>query len=187
MRDTPLLFGLAAVFAGLTTVLAIVAIVTHQLVVLGIALPFAATTYFIWFQASGRLMEKVAASTHVDADDERRRAAERKAREAARGGRSRFAREARRAADERRRRERARAAGRVSETGRTRQRRRRPRSDGPTLEEARRTLGVGPGADQAAIRTAYRSRVKEVHPDTKNGDETQFKRVKDAYERLREN
>ncbi|WP_439027090.1 J domain-containing protein [Haloarchaeobius sp. DT45] len=190
MRDSPLLFGLAAVFAGLTTVLAVVAIVTREFFVLGIALPFAATTYFMWFQASGKLQERVAAATHADAYQERRRTAEQKAREGARGGRSRFAREARRAAEERRRRERFRRAGRVSDSGRRRERRQRraPRraGDGPTRKEALSRLGLRGEADEETIRAAYREKVKEVHPDTPDGDEETFKQVNAAYERLKD-
>ncbi|WP_435359083.1 J domain-containing protein [Haloarchaeobius sp. DFWS5] len=190
MRDSPLLFGLAAVFAGLTTVLAVVAIVTHQLFVLGIALPFAATTYLIWFQVSGRLMERVQAATHFDGERERRRAAEQKAREGANRGRSRFAREARRAAEERRRRARAQAAGGVGGGRRQRrqQRQRRPPrpNTGPTRAEALSVLDLERSADQQAIKAAYRAKVKEVHPDTETGSQDRFKRVNEAYERLRE-
>ncbi|MCT9097452.1 J domain-containing protein [Haloarchaeobius sp. HME9146] len=189
MRDSPLLFGLAAVFAGLTTVLAVVAIVTREFFVLGVALPFAATTYFMWFQASGKLHEKVAGGTYADAPGERRRTAEQKAREGARGGRSRFAREARRAAEERRRRDRFRQAGRVSDSGRRRQRRQRRGTrmdDGPTRKEALSTLGLRGDADEEKIREAYREKVKEVHPDTPDGDEDAFKRVNAAYERLKD-
>jgi curved DNA-binding protein CbpA len=45
-------------------------------------------------------------------------------------------------------------------------------------------LGVGPDADESAVRRAYRERVKETHPDTEDGDEDAFKRVNAAYERL---
>jgi curved DNA-binding protein CbpA len=45
-------------------------------------------------------------------------------------------------------------------------------------------LGVGPDADEAAVRRAYRERAKETHPDTDGGEEDEFKRVNRAYERL---
>nr|WP_303647561.1 J domain-containing protein [Haloarchaeobius amylolyticus] len=182
------MFGLAAVFAGLTTVLAVVAIVTREFVVLGVALPFAATTYFMWFQASGKLRERVAAATHADGFGERRRTAQQKAQEGARGGRSRFAREARRAAEERRRRARFQQAGRVSDERRRRQRQRRTvqMSDGPTRKQALSRLGLRPDADEDAIRAAYREKVKDVHPDRPDGDEEAFKRVNAAYERLKD-
>jgi DnaJ-domain-containing protein 1 len=57
-------------------------------------------------------------------------------------------------------------------------------SSSPSETEAYRTLGLDPGADEAAVREAYRRRVKEVHPDTPSGDEDEFKRVNRAYERL---
>jgi hypothetical protein len=53
------------------------------------------------------------------------------------------------------------------------------------LAEARRVLDVEPGADEAAVRRAYRERVKEVHPDTDGGSVAAFIRVREAYERLR--
>ena len=88
--------------------------------------------------------------------------------------------------------------GRTSPTGgrtdRTQQTRQRswdqrtpqPPREQPSRSKARRVLGVGPEADQAEIRSAYRDRVKEVHPDAENGDEEAFKRVSQAYNRLRE-
>ncbi|WP_324758745.1 J domain-containing protein [Haloarcula sp. GH36] len=41
-------------------------------------------------------------------------------------------------------------------------------------------LGLDYGATAAEIRSAYRERVKEVHPDH-GGDEDEFKRVREAY------
>ncbi|WP_256297052.1 J domain-containing protein [Haloarchaeobius salinus] len=193
MRDSPLLFGLAAVFAGLTTVLFVVAIVTRELFVLGIAAPLALTTYLFWFQASGKLRERVDAGTYRDAFGQRRRAAEQKAAEGPRGPRSRFGREARRAAEERRRRARTRATAAGAGAGGRRQRsqgerrRRAPRTtEGPTRGEALDRLDLDAGADPADVREAYREKVKEVHPDTAGGDEEAFKRVTAAYDRLSE-
>ena len=68
-----------------------------------------------------------------------------------------------------------------------RHRARRSRRDGRgglAAGEAYDTLGLEPGADQAAIRDAYRERIKEVHPDTEGGDEAAFRRVREAYERF---
>ena len=185
MRDSPLLFGLASVFAGLTTMLAVVAIVTREAFVLAVALPFAATGYFMWYQATGRMRERVAEGVNADGS----RFAERKAREGAQRGRSRFAREARRRINRERRRggrangRRARASA-TAGGGATGGRRARARQDGPSAEEAYRRLGLDPTADDAAVREAYRERVKDVHPDTADGDEEAFKRVTEAYERL---
>ncbi|WP_058367282.1 J domain-containing protein [Haloparvum sedimenti] len=41
-------------------------------------------------------------------------------------------------------------------------------------------LGVSRTADAAAVKRAYRERVKEVHPD-QGGDEATFRRVREAY------
>jgi DnaJ-domain-containing protein 1 len=183
VRDSPLLFGLASVFAGLTTMLAVVAIVTREAFVLAVALPFAATGYFMWYQASGRMRERVAEGVNADGS----RFTQRTAREGAQGGRSRFAREARRRINRERRRggrangRRARASATAGAGGAGR---RRARRDGPSAEEAYRRLGLDPTADEDAVREAYRERVKEVHPDTADGDEEAFKRVTAAYERL---
>jgi DnaJ-domain-containing protein 1 len=184
VRDSPLLFGLASVFAGLTTMLAVVAIVTREAFVLAVALPFAATGYFMWYQATGRMRERVAEGVNADES----RFAEQKAREGAQRGRSRFAREARRRINRERRRG-GRANGRQARASATAGgaaggRRRQARRDGPNAEEAYRRLGLDPTADEAAVREAYRERVKKVHPDTADGDEEAFKRVTEAYERL---
>jgi len=55
----------------------------------------------------------------------------------------------------------------------------------PTLAEAYEILGLEPGADLGAVREAYRERAKETHPDCGGNRET-FRRVREAYERLRE-
>jgi DnaJ-class molecular chaperone len=46
-------------------------------------------------------------------------------------------------------------------------------------------LGVDRLATQAEIKSAYRKLVVEVHPD-QGGDEQRFKKVKAAYETLRD-
>ncbi|MDZ7701457.1 MAG: J domain-containing protein [Halobacteriales archaeon] len=52
-------------------------------------------------------------------------------------------------------------------------------------DEALSTLDLPPGADERAIRRAYRTRVKAVHPDAADGgDEDEFRRVRAAYEQL---
>jgi molecular chaperone DnaJ len=50
-------------------------------------------------------------------------------------------------------------------------------------------LGVQRGADEAAIKAAYRRLAKEHHPDTKNGckeSEARFKAISEAYEVLKD-
>lgn len=52
--------------------------------------------------------------------------------------------------------------------------------------EAAEVLGVDPTADGDTVQQAYRRLVKDAHPDTADGDEETFKRVKTAYETLSE-
>ncbi|MFB6157124.1 MAG: J domain-containing protein [Haloferacaceae archaeon] len=155
-----LLLGLAAVFAGLTVALTTVALAVEPFVLL-LAVPFGATAYFMWHQATGRLEERTRARA---ADADRERAAGR----GPRGGP--WA-----------------EADADWERGADGGRRTAPDADpGPTPAEAYRTLGLDPGASNEAVREAYRERVKEVHPDAEAGDEEAFKRVTRAYETLRD-
>lgn len=155
-----LVLGLAAVFAGLTVLLVILAF-TQQLFLLVLAVPFGVTTYFMWYHASGRLEARTRTR--------RARAGSRFGRGTDTGGdrgpRG-FGAGARRAA-----REGQRPGG-------------QPSSSRLSQREAYRALGLDPGADDDAVRTAYRERVKEVHPDRPSGDEDEFKRVNRAYEQL---
>ncbi|CQR53914.1 hypothetical protein BN996_03864 [Haloferax massiliensis] len=50
--------GLAAVFAGITMLLVVLAFAYRQLLLLFVALPFGATTYFMYAHVSGRLEER---------------------------------------------------------------------------------------------------------------------------------
>ena len=146
-----LLLGLAAVFAGLTVLLAVAALAVQPFLLL-VAVPFAVVTYFLWYQATGRLEART------------RRRQER--------------------ASERARQTAATGAG---PRGGTASGRRPPQpDDGPSRTEAYRRLGLEPGADESAVKRAYRERVKEVHPDTETGDQETFKQVTRAYERLTE-
>jgi hypothetical protein len=160
-----LVVGLAAVFAGTTVLLAMLAF-AYQPFLLLFAVPFGLATYFLWYHASGRLTDRIRRT----ADRDRRRRAN-----AAAEGPSGFEGfgPGRRAAGSRGER-----AGDES--------RERPRTDPnePTIAEAYRTLGVDPGADEEALREAYRELAKSTHPDADSGDEEEFKRVNRAYERL---
>ncbi len=82
-----------------------------------------------------------------------------------------------------------RAAGSRQQAGTDRRRARGVQADTrseQSTREARGILGVDRDADAGTIREAYRERVKEVHPDTEEGDEKAFKRVTAAYETLRD-
>jgi len=170
VNRTRFLFGLAAVLAGIATLQFVLAFV-YSPALLGVALPFGAAAYLVWYQASGRLRERVEGGR---AGRYRRRGTETGGfgagpRESFSGRRGGF-------------------GGREADGGRrTQGGRGRSRTDaGPTAAEAYRTLGLDADADEEAVREAYRERVKSVHPDREGGDEEAFKRVNDAYERLRE-
>lgn len=53
------------------------------------------------------------------------------------------------------------------------------------LEQAYRALGVSKTAGAAEIKTAYRDRVKQVHPDH-GGDRDSFREVQEAYATVKE-
>ena len=165
--------GLAAVFAGCTVTMTVLAL-AESLFLLIAAIPFGIATYLLWYQASGRMRERMRARAARGPRDARGDATT-----GTQGGRSRFAEEARRARGEGRARGEngARADGRTREPG--------PADDGMRPREAYDTLGLDPDASQDAIRSAYRERVKETHPDS-GGDEETFKRVTEAYETLSE-
>lgn len=171
MNRARFLLGLASVLAGTTVLLGVLGVV-YNLFILVLAVPFGIGTYMIWADATGRI--------------EARARARRSRRE-----RTRRSREPRERAYRRRagRGARRRATGGVgADSTRARERRYAPTvDDGPTPEEARQVLGVGPGADEAEIKRAYRERAKEVHPDQAGGDEEAFKTATEAYEQLVEN
>ncbi|WP_255195170.1 J domain-containing protein [Halorarius litoreus] len=170
MDRSPLVVGLAAVFAGMTVLLFVLAAVFRDPVILFIAVPFAGATYLFWYHASGRIREGI----HERA---RRQRAQREAREArGEGPRGGFG-AGPRFSDARTRTKREARAG-----GRTTQGQRVDPGD-VTRREAYRTLGLEQDADESAVKRAYREKVKDVHPD-RGGDEEEFKELTRAYERL---
>ena len=179
--------GLAAVFAGLFTLMAVLGFV-YNVFLLVIAIPFGIVSYALWYHASGRLREQV-----------RRRSRgpgrARGQREAATGGFGAGPREEwtgpRDGPSGGSARTGPRGAGGFGARGRSGRRgRTRSARPGPTAEltaaEAYDALGLDPGAGPDRVRGAYRERVKDVHPDTEGGDEAAFKRVQEAYERLQD-
>jgi hypothetical protein len=173
-----LILGLAAVFTGLSVLLVVLSFV-YSLFLLVVALPFAATAYFMWYHASGRMEARTRARARGA-----RRASDGGlgAGEGARGGFSAQARRARASANARDRRGFGPGGASARQAG---ERRYAPSTtQGPTPEEAYRTLGLEPDADTDAVRSAYREKVKEVHPDTDSGSEEAFKEVNRAYETL---
>ncbi len=165
VNESRLLIALASVFAGLTVFLAVLGF-AYSPVALVLAVPFGVVTYFLWYHASGRLAARV-----------RRRARTVGAARTETGG---FG------AGPRTEWTGPRSGGRGFGANARRDGPARRRRTGPSTAEAYRTLGLDPGADESAIRTAYREKVKNVHPDTDSGSERAFKRVQSAYERLSE-
>jgi len=182
--------GLAAVFAGITMLLVVLAFAYRQLLLLFVALPFGATTYFMYAHVSGRLKERFR-RTRVRADAGRGgfgfRSERRQSDRQATGG---FGAGPRGDPQEGPR------AGRFGPDGgfdgerRRRQRTRgdeasvRPPRRGMSRQQALDTLDLDADASEDDVKAAYRERVKETHPDSKTGDEEAFKRVNRAYERL---
>jgi len=177
-------------------------------VLLPVAALFAAMTYVLWSHATGRLMGRLYRSVEdrartAGAGSTRGRGSRERTGQA-RGGfgagpREEWTapREGRSVTDEARRRARQQARTRrgPAADGRRGQRQRRQRrqrasrpgqESDPTAREAYETLGVEPGADESAVKRAYRERIKEVHPDAADGDAEEFKRVQAAYNRLTE-
>jgi hypothetical protein len=165
----------------MAVLMVVLAAVFADPVPLFVAALFGAATYFFWYHATGR----IATGIYDRVERQARVNSNANANGGGRGG-------AGFGAGPREDWERPGGEERWERVREARQRRRTraetgtaPRTtDGPSPGEARRILGVDSGADQAAIKRAYRERVKETHPDTEGGDEERFKKVNRAYERL---
>lgn len=171
-----LVSGLAAAFALMTFILGAVG-VAYSPALLVLAVVFGAVTYLLYYQASGRMMNRIY------------RGVERQAATSERGqSRGGFGAGPREEWTPPRDGEGRQQTGRERVRGRGgRQRRQRAQAvqqSGPSIGEAAQILGVEPGADESTVKSAYRDRIKEVHPDANGGDEEAFKRVQEAYEAL---
>jgi hypothetical protein len=166
-----LITGLAAVFAAITVTMAVLGVV-YSLTLLPVAVLFGVVTYLLWYHASGRLAERVYRTVEQQAAVTGQRSNQ----DAGFGAGPRDAwqgpRQHGRTAREQRRARATAGAGGQTHAGQLSRR------------EAYRRLDLEPGADEQAIRAAYRERVKDVHPDTADGSEEAFKRTTEAYERL---
>jgi len=163
--------GVAAVLVGITVLMLLVGVVVNPFFFF-VAVPFAGSAYLLWYQASGKLAERIhreAAAGRFSAADGRREAGPGGFGAGRRSGR--FSRERARQARGNRRRARASTNGRSSTL---------------SAAEARRVLEVQPTADESDLKAAYRQKVKTAHPDAPEGDEETFKRVERAYEALSE-
>ncbi|MFT4949717.1 MAG: hypothetical protein ACI9CA_001858 [Natronomonas sp.] len=202
MHRSRLVTGLAGAFALMTVILAVGGL-AGNLMLLPVTALFAAMTYVLWSHASGRLMGRL----YRTVEDQARTAGAAGQEQARRGsGRGRDGpgagpreewtapRDGRSVNEAARRRARQQARGRRRQSagGGQGQRSRRQRAgtpgqeSGPTAREAYRRLKLAPGADEPAVKQAYRERIKEVHPDAADGDAEEFKRVQAAYDRLTE-
>ena len=163
-----LLFGVAAVLAGTSVLLAVFGFVYNPVLLLA-ALPFGAATYFLWGSATGRMdarMRERAGTRRVANGSGGPSAGPRGSR--ADGWRPPPGPDPGAAAG-------ATAAGR---------RPNRRRESAPSRAAAAGVLGVEPGADEDEVRRAFREKARELHPDAPGGDEAEFKRLRTAYERL---
>jgi len=168
-----LILSVSAVLFGITALMMIVGIVVSPFF-LAVAVPFGASAYLLWYQASGKLGDRVSREAAAGNLGDDRAGFD----PGPFGGR---------ATDGDTARERAR---------RTRQNRRRGRRragasretdpSAPSQSEARRILDVDAAASDDELKAAYRRKAKEHHPDTDSGDEEKFKKVSRAYERLSE-
>jgi hypothetical protein len=162
-----IVLGLAATFSGLTVLLVVVALAARQPLVLVVAIPFGVVAYVTYLQATGRLLEWTGPGPFGRRSRQRaRRVRTDRGRGVAEDRAGPWTGDSRWAGGE----------GVVDDMDRS----------SPSDREAYRVLGLDPGANQRAIRDAYRRKVKDVHPDADGGDEEEFKRVAAAYETLRQ-
>lgn len=173
--------GVTAVFAVLTATLTVVGVLSNP-AILVLALMFGLSTYLMYYHVSGKMAARVYERVEEQAatNDHSRR----------RGGFGAGPRD-----EWRPPRDGQRARGFAQQVRDSRQRTRRTRQQrsggrqrrspqGLTTAEAYQRLDLDPGADDHAVKQAYREKVKDVHPDTETGSEAEFKRVKAAYETL---
>jgi len=162
-----IVLGLAATFSGLTVLLVVVALAARQPLVLVVAIPFGVVAYVTYLQATGRLLEWTGPGPFGNRSRQRaRRVRTDRGRRVTEDRAGPWTGDSRWAGSEQ-------VMGGMDDSG-------------PSQREAYRVLGLDPGANEEAIRDAYRRKVKDVHPDAADGDEKEFKRVTEAYETLRE-
>lgn len=182
MEQRRVVQGLTVTFGAMSVVLAVVGLVTNPIaLVLGVF--FAGVTGLLYYQASGRLARRVYRRVEQRAAVDGGTADGPREARAGRGGFGAGPREAWTGP----RQQGGRGARDPRGASRGAQRSTRgaaPVDDGLTARQAYDVLGLEPDADQEAVRSAYRDRIKEVHPDAEGGDEAAFRRVRSAYERL---
>jgi hypothetical protein len=179
VQQKRLVTGLAAAFAAMTVMLLVGSIFVPPLLVPAIL--FAVVTYFLYYQASGKLLNRVYRSVEQQAAT-----GGGNARRTDRGGFGAGPREEWTPPREEQRQRARRVRQEARRRGGNRRRQQVQQQSGPTPREASQVLGVAVDADESTVKRAYRNRIKEVHPDADSGDEEEFKRVQRAYEVLTE-
>lgn len=179
MHRQRLATGLTVAFAAMSALLAVAGILGNP-IALVVALVFAGVAALLWYDASGRLASRIYRRVE-------QRAAVGGSGTRSSGDRGGFGAGPREDWDGphqrrgRRRNQRARTSNGVrGQRGAV-----NAPDDGPlTAKQAYDVLDLEVGADDETVRAAYRDRIKDVHPDTPDGDEAAFRRVRSAYERL---
>jgi hypothetical protein len=170
VHESRIVSGLAVVLGGMAVLFALLSVVYNP-VFLFVAAVFGLSAYFVWYHASGRLARRLYRGVEDRAEPAGGgfgagpRADWEPPRDGGRVG------------------ARTKAGGQRAGGARGAGRRRAER-DGLTARQAYDRLDLDPGADEGAVREAYRRKVKDVHPDQPGGDEDRFKEVQAAYERL---
>lgn len=164
--DESIGWGLTAVFGVLSVVFGVLAVV-YSPVALAVAVPFGVATGVFYYHASGLLRRDAFRRRRASREQYRREQFQRgqHADAGSRGsGRQRG------------------AGGRTAGAGA--QQYASGVADSRPRREDYRVLGVEPGASDADVRSAYREKARELHPD-RGGDSDEFARVNEAYERLK--
>ncbi|MCG1003978.1 MULTISPECIES: J domain-containing protein [Halobacterium] len=165
--DASIVWGMAATFGAVGVVFGVLGVV-YSPVALGVAVPFALAGAVFYLHASGRLAELAYRKRRVSREQYEREQRQQTSQHQGRAsGRSRERNRGRAGA--------GRGGGRQTASG---------AASGPRREDYR-VLGVEPGASSDAVRAAYREKARELHPD-RGGDEDEFARVNEAYERLKD-
>lgn len=183
MQRTVLLAWLAALFVAMASVLALTAVLVGWPILL-VAAPLAAVGYLFYYHASGRLTERLREQAERNpAGGPRGTGGGRRPGDGPGGGPFSAGPRGRRAADGGPRWREPVGGDPWDPRGGAGAGGDGAAATGMAPERARSILDLDATADQEALRSAYRRKVKQTHPD-RGGDAEAFKRVTEAYETL---